>query len=53
MTMTVKELIKQLERLEPNANVYYRKGRTLYSVTESRVNPHTDSIVELTNPENR
>lgn len=51
--MTVKELISELQKIsDKSANVYFRKGKSLNSVTIVRANSHCDSILELTNEEN-
>ena len=50
--MRVKELIRELERMNPESSVYFRKGRTLCAVTIVRKNSHAESILELTNEEN-
>lgn len=50
--MTVKELIKQLQKMEPEKSVYFRDGRKCKSVTMVTNSPHTNGmIVELTNEE--
>lgn len=50
--MTVKALIRELEKMDQTANVYFRKGRSLNAVTIVRKNSHAESILELTNEEN-
>lgn len=50
--MKVKELIKELQKMEQDANVYYRKGKTLHAVTMARPTLGAESfLVELLNPE--
>lgn len=49
--MNVQELMRELKKLDPNANVYFRRKSSIYSVTIVRYNPHTTFIVELTNQE--
>lgn len=50
--MTVKELIQQLQKMEPEKSVYFRDGRKCKAVTMVTKSPHTNGmIVELTNEE--
>lgn len=37
--------------MNPDADVFFRKGRTLNAVTIVRANSHADWIIELTNEE--
>lgn len=50
--MTVQELIKALQRMEPSKSVYFRDGRKIKAVTMVTNSPHTKGlVVELTNEE--
>lgn len=50
--MTVKELIKELQKMNPEKSVYFRDGRKCKAVTMVTNSPHTKGIiVELTNEE--
>lgn len=50
--MTVKELIKELQKMDPEKLVYFRDGRKCKSVTMVTNSPHTNGwLVELTNEE--
>ena len=50
--MTVKELIKVFQKMEPDKSVYFRDGRKIKSVTIVNNSPHTNGlVVELTNEE--
>ncbi|WP_300804416.1 hypothetical protein [uncultured Duncaniella sp.] len=50
--MTVKELIKELHKMDPEKSVYFRDGRKCKDVTMVTNSPHTNGmLVELTNEE--
>lgn len=50
--MTVKELIKELQKMDPEKSVYFRDGRKCKAVTMVTNSPHTNGmLVELTNEE--
>lgn len=50
--MTVKELITELKKMNPEKSVYFRDGRKCKAVTMVTNSPHTNGmIVELTNEE--
>lgn len=50
--MTVQELIKALQKMEPSKSVYFRDGRKCKAVTMVTNSPHTNGmLVELTNDE--
>lgn len=50
--MTVKELIKELQKMDPEKSVYFRDGRKCKSVAMVTNSPHTNGmLVELTNEE--
>lgn len=50
--MTVKELIKELQKMNPEKSVYFRDGRKCKAVTMVTNSPHTNGmLVELTNDE--
>lgn len=50
--MTVKELIKELQKMDPEKSVYFRDGRKCKALTMVTNSPHTNGmIVELTNEE--
>lgn len=50
--MTVKELIKELQKMDPEKSVYFRDGRKCKAVTMVTNSPHTNGmLIELTNEE--
>lgn len=50
--MTVKELIKELQKMNPEKSVYFRDGRKCKAVTIVTNSPHTNGmLIELTNEE--
>ncbi len=50
--MTVKELIKELQKMEQDKSVYFRDGRKIKAVTMVTNSTHTRGmVVELTNEE--
>lgn len=50
--MTVRELIRELEKKDPEKSVYFRDGRKVKAVTMVTDSPHTNGLlVELTNEE--
>ena len=50
--MTVKGLIKELQKMDPEKSVYFRDGRKCKAVTMVTNSPHTNGmLVELTNEE--
>ncbi|MCM1219927.1 MAG: hypothetical protein NC548_36100 [Lachnospiraceae bacterium] len=50
--MNVKELIRELQRLDPDKAVYFRKGRSCYAVASVKNSEHANGLfVELSNPE--
>jgi hypothetical protein len=50
--MTVKELIKELQKMDPEKPVYFRDGRKCKAVTMVTNSPHANGwLVELTNEE--
>ena len=50
--MTFKELIKELQKMDPEKSVYFRDGRKCKAVTMVTNSPHTNGmLIELTNEE--
>lgn len=50
--MNVRELIRELQKKEPEKSVYFRDGRKVKAITMITDSPHTNGlIVELTNEE--
>lgn len=50
--MTAKQLIKELQKMNPEKSVYFRDGRKCKAITIVTNSPHTNGmIVELTNEE--
>ena len=51
--MTARELIKKLEKMNPESTVWFRDGNKLKGISIVAPNPHSDGWTELTNEECR